>query len=64
MSNLSTVAELRKVDGIGAANMTILLITASLVLVLLTNTTITLVLLTQRKSGICDFGAACLHFHD
>jgi hypothetical protein len=43
---------------IGAANMTILLLTAPLVLVLLTDTTITLVLLTQRKSGKWIIGAA------
>jgi hypothetical protein len=42
--------------------MTILLITAPLVLVPLTNTTITLVL--QENPGKGIIGAACLHFHD
>jgi hypothetical protein len=57
-----TPAQLLVIDlliSIGAANMTILLITAPLVLVLLTNTTITLLLLTQRKSGKWIIGAAC-----
>jgi hypothetical protein len=61
-AHTSTLLVIDLLISIGAAKMTILLMTAPLVLVLLTNTTITLVLLTRRKSGKCDYWCCLFAF--